>query len=203
MRQIQINAELRCPRFHAHVFQGIAVQGRDLYAGALRIVYARHVVGLHDDPGAVLRVKLPQLDKNRAALCRTRGVPGGGWVANVSARGVVAVLVLEDALQHQKFFAARVGVGTELAAWRITHDAGGLCHLVAYAVQHAPRHARHGRGLPVVLGGMDHGSLLQIGVQLHGVFLQVFGTRGWGVSKAMLWSKSATANSADSSAPSK
>ena len=72
-----------------------------------------------------------------------------------SLGGKVAMLILEHPLKHQKFLAARVYMGREVAFGRVAHDGCGPGHLTAHALQHAPVYPRHGRGLPFKLAPMD------------------------------------------------
>ena len=61
---------------------------------------------------------------------------------------IVAVFVLEAALEDQKLFAERMFVGREGGAGRVAHDAGGTRDLVADAVEQPPLDTRQRRCLP-------------------------------------------------------
>ena len=61
--------------------------------------------------GAVLGLELPELHENRAPVVRMGRMGGCGRVAHIGACGKVAVLVGKDAIEHDEFLAARMGMG--------------------------------------------------------------------------------------------
>ena len=54
---------------------------------------------------------MPQFDKQHAARRRARRVVRGRWVADIGAGGIIAVLIREDAIQHNEFLATAMRVG--------------------------------------------------------------------------------------------
>src|SRR5262245_8769027 len=76
-------------------------------------------------------------------------------IADIAPRRKLAVLILKDAFEHQKFFAAAVCMGGESAAGRVANDGGGSRYLIADAVQHAPFDAGHWRWHPGEPRGVD------------------------------------------------
>ena len=71
----------------------------------------------------------------------------GRRVADIGAGGIVAVLVLKDAVQHQELLAAAMGVRREVAVPGVADDGGGAGHLVPDAVEHAAVHPGDGEGV--------------------------------------------------------
>ena len=92
-----------------------------------------------------------------------------GWrVAHVGPCREITVLVLKHAIQDDELFPAGVGVGRERTAGRIADDGCRASYLAADAVQHAPVHAFHRRGLPFNCVGIDDNAGGEISVQFHG-----------------------------------
>ena len=95
-------------------------------------------------------------------------MPRGWRVANVGARGEVAMLVGKHTLQHKEFLAAVVAVGGKAAMGCIAHDAGRPGDFAADAIQHTPLHPDDRRGGPGQLGAMHGNALAKVGIELHG-----------------------------------
>src|SRR3546814_3250298 len=74
--------------------------------------------------GPVLRIELPQLDEDRASLVRPGNVPGADRIADISLRRIIAMLVLEDSLEHDELIAPIVGMCGEMARGRIADEIG-------------------------------------------------------------------------------
>src|SRR5215472_13663748 len=132
-----------------------AGRGRERKAGA---------VDAHWRP--VIGVELPQLDKDRATGLRAGCVATGRWVADISARGVVAVLILKYAVQHQELLAATVGVGREAAVRGVADDRGRARHLIADAVEHSSVDTGNGRRRPVQAGRVNCRASAKVRVQI-------------------------------------
>src|SRR5258705_12345207 len=74
---------------------------------------------------AVGEVELPELHEHGAARHRARRVMGLWWVADIIPGWKIAVLVLEYALEHEKFFPAAMHMRREMALWCVADDRGG------------------------------------------------------------------------------
>src|SRR5215831_4886337 len=94
------------PAFEANVFVRILEQGHQLDARAVRRSQERHLVRVETQVRTVLGGELPELHEQNATRCRARRVRGGGWVSDVRAHRILAVLVLEYAFEHQELLAA-------------------------------------------------------------------------------------------------
>ena len=129
-----------------------------------------------DFRGAIVGIELPELYEDGATRRRARFMPRGRRVAHVGARRVIAMLILEHAVEYQELFAAAMGVRREMAVRRVAHDRCGARDLFADAVEHPPIDPGHGRGNPGQSRGVDHGALGEIGVQFHGRGSRRFGS---------------------------
>src|SRR5215472_7248606 len=133
------------PQFQQNELPGALVQYSKFDTRDVGRVRERELGGFDTHWRPVIWVELPKLDEDRTTGLRAGRVAAGRRVANISARGVVAMLVLKDALQHQELLAAAVGVGREAAARGVTDDRGRARHLIADAVEHSPIHPGNGR----------------------------------------------------------
>ena len=115
----------------------------------------------------VVRVELPELDEDRAAGLGAGCVAAGRRIADIGAGGIVAMLVLEDAVEHQELLAAAMGVRREMAVRGVADDRGGARHLVPDAVEHAAVHAWDRRRRPVQPGRMHRRASAEIRVEVH------------------------------------
>ena len=88
-------------------------------------------------------------------------------VADIRTGRKIAALVLKDALEHDIFLAAAMGVGGEGTIRIIADDRRRAGNLVADPVEHAAVNAGRRRCLPVDLVGMQHDALCEIGIQFH------------------------------------
>jgi hypothetical protein len=82
-------------------------------------------------------------------------MPRDRRIADIASGRKIAVLILKDALKHQKFFTAAMRMGGEATARRVANDRRGSRHLVADAVQHAPFDPGHWRRHPGKPRGVD------------------------------------------------
>src|SRR5262249_7190111 len=158
----------RRPVFEANVFVGILEQGHQLDARAVRRSEERHLTRVETHVCTVLGGELPELHEQNTTRRRARRVRGGGWVADVRAHRVLAVLVLEHAFEHQELLAAAVPVRGEVALRCVADDRGGSRNLLTDSIQHAPLDATHGRGNPGNARRVDRGTRREICVQVHG-----------------------------------
>lgn len=126
------------------------------------------MTGQADDPFPVALLELPELDEDHAPVLASRRMPGSGRISNVAAGGEIAALVLKDAVQNEKLFAAWMFVMREPAAGRIAHDRRGASLFAADAKQHPPIHAFRGARHPFEPAGMDEGTLREVVVEQHG-----------------------------------
>jgi hypothetical protein len=97
---------------------------------------------------------------------------GGRRIADVAARRIVAMLVLEHAVEHKELLTAVVHVHGEVAGGCIADDRCRARDLIADAVEHAPVNARHRRRHPVEPARVNHGTAAEIGVEVHGWLLR-------------------------------
>src|SRR5271169_2737221 len=104
----------RCPAFQTDALAGILEQRGQLDAGEIRCRRESESESIDAQLGAVVRVELPELDENRTTRLGTGRVAAGRRVANVSARRIVAMIVLEGAVQHQELLAPAMGVRREM-----------------------------------------------------------------------------------------
>ena len=86
-------------------------------------------------------------------------------VAHIPSLWIIAVFILEHAVQYQEFLAAAMGVGGEMAARRIAHHAGCPRHFVADTVEHLAGNPRHGGIDPGYGIGMHGSALAEIGME--------------------------------------
>jgi hypothetical protein len=91
---------------------------------------------------------LAQLDVDGAAGAASRRMGRAGWIAHVSACGVIAVLIGKHALDHEKFFSRIMPMHGKLAACGIFDEAGRAGDLPADPLQHPPLHSGLRRGQP-------------------------------------------------------
>ena len=86
-------------------------------------VVEQRAIGMAQRNGCkIVPAKLPELDENHAAFLGARPMPRSWRIAHIGAGGIVAAFVLEHAIQHQNFFAARMVMGGEMAAFGIADD---------------------------------------------------------------------------------
>ena len=111
--------------------------------------------------------ELPQLDEQHAAGAAERRMAAAGRVADIGACRIVAMLVLEGALQHDEFLAPAMGMGGKGAARRIADDGGGTRHLIPDPVQHPAIDTLHGRSLPGLLFRVHNDAFREICIQFH------------------------------------
>ena len=82
-------------------------------------------------------------------------------------KGIIAVLVLEHAVQNDELLSASVRVGGKVAVWRVADDRRRSRYFIDDAVEHAAIDARHGRGHPGETRRVDDGALREVCVELH------------------------------------
>ena len=158
---------IRCPAFQSYLFARVSEQRHDLHSRPILCRQKRHLGSVELDTRAVVGGKLPQLDEDDATHVGSGDVPRRWRVADIRTDRVVAVLVLEDSLDHEELFSAFVRMCREMAARRVSDDRGRSCHLVADTIEHAAFDSRHGRGDPGQTGSMNDSALGKICIQVH------------------------------------
>ena len=113
------------------------------------------VVRVDHDRRQVVRVELPQLDEDAAAVLAERRMRRAGRIADVGAGRVIAVFVGEHTLEYQEFLAFRMAMAGKRTSRRVAHDAGCPRDLVADAIQHQPVDPGFGRHDPQVVARHD------------------------------------------------
>src|SRR5262245_53453918 len=156
------------PAFEANVFVGVLEQRHQLDARAVRRSEERHLARVETHVRTVLGGELPELHEQNTTRRRARRVRGGGWVANVRADRIPAVLVLEHTFEHQELLAAAVPVCGEVALRRVAHDRGGPRNLLTDSIEHAPLDTAHGGWNPRNARRVYRGTRREICVQVHG-----------------------------------
>src|SRR5271167_914451 len=145
----QIDHRPRCPAFQTDALASMLEQRGQLDAREIRCWRESECESIDAQLGSVVRVELPELDENRTTRLGTGRVAAGWRVANVSARRIVAVLVLEDAVEHQELLAPAMGVRRETTVRGVANDRGRARHLIPDAVEHSPFDPGDGRPCPV------------------------------------------------------
>ena len=130
----------------------------------------RHILA---ELGAVSGVKLPEFDKDGAALLCAGCMLSGGRITYIGAGRIVAMFILKRSLKYDEFFAPGMGMSGKVAARRIADDRGGAGDLGPDPVQHAAVDAGHGRGHPRQVVCVDQDALSEIGVEGHEVSFDV------------------------------
>src|SRR5262249_7562124 len=105
-----------------NVIAVVMKQWHDLHARALAIRNECHLVGVDAHVRAVGQIELPELYKYRTAEFRAGRVLRIRRIADVTACRDVAVLILEDAFEHEELLTAGVDVRGERAFRGIAHD---------------------------------------------------------------------------------
>ena len=157
----------RCPAHQGNVLRSVGVQGQHLQP-AHQARQPDGLGGVDHQPLLIGRVHLLQFHQDRAAASAEGGVAGAHGIAQVGAGAVIAVLIREGAFQHQNFLAAAMGVALKTATGGVAHDRGGPGHLAPAAIEQASFHPRQGRWGPVQRVAVQHGALVEIGIELHG-----------------------------------
>ena len=88
------------------------------------------------------------------------------------------MLVLEYAVEHQKFLSAAMGVAGEATVRRIAHNGCRARHFVANPVEHAPVDTGDWGWDPWLVRAVHHCPLGKICVQFHRLFLSSSGDAG-------------------------
>ena len=157
------------PRLELHERDGFPLRGVERHeekAGlACRRPRRARGVDAHERP--ILRVHLPQLDEQGAAVAAVGAVPGAGRVPHVGPRGVVPVLVGEHAFEHQELLSQPVGVFREAASRGVADNARGPRHFLAVPLQHAPLDPGQRRVEPGHSLGLDDHPSRDVRVQEH------------------------------------
>src|SRR5215471_4222700 len=167
-RRVKQDRPVWCPALEANVLAAIAKEGDQFYARPAGCGRERRCRGIKPDLRAVLRIKLPELDKDDAPGRRPRRVVRRGRVANIRSGREIAMGVLEHPVKDQELLAAAVSMRREMAMRRVPDDRGSARHLIPDAIQHASVDAFDRRGDPGKPRGMHRGPFRKIRVDLHG-----------------------------------
>src|SRR5262249_7464619 len=97
-RNVEHNAGVRAPRLDTHVFPAIVEQRDEAYTLPSRRCHGVDPRRIDGDVRAVGGIELKELHEDRAARLRTRRMARGRRIANVTARRIIAALVLKDSL---------------------------------------------------------------------------------------------------------
>src|SRR5262249_21718618 len=116
---------------------------------------------------SVCRIELPQLDEQYAPRQRTRRMARCRRIADIATDRKVVMLILKDALEHQKLLTAVMRVSREVTARRVANDGSGAGYLIADAIQHSPLDAGHWRGHPREPRGVDSNAAGKISIDFH------------------------------------
>ncbi len=104
---------------------------------------------------AIIRVELPQFDEDRAAIVGAWNVMGGRRIADIGARRIIAMLILEGPFEDDELLTASMGVLGKSAALGVADDRGRPRHFIADPIEHPPVDAFHRRRHPGELAGVD------------------------------------------------
>jgi hypothetical protein len=104
--RVERDPRVRLPAFESNVLAVIAIEGDQLHARPTGSRRERLSRGVKPDLRAVLRIELPELDKNDAPGRRPRSMPRPQRVADIRSGPEIAVLVLENSVEDQELFAA-------------------------------------------------------------------------------------------------
>src|SRR5262249_57674847 len=91
----------------------------------------------------------------------------GRRIADVTARGIIAALVLKDSFENEEFFAAWMDVRREGARRGVSNDGRCASDLVTDTVEHSALDTRHWRAHPGQFSSMDRGTLGEAGGDPH------------------------------------
>ena len=91
----------------------------------------------------------------------------GRRIADVGAGRELAVLILEHAVEDEKFLPAVVRMRGKMATGCVANDRCGSGHLIAYAIQHAPLDPGHRRSDPGQSAGVDGDATGKISIEFH------------------------------------
>ena len=93
-RNVEHNAGVRAPRLDAHVFPAIVEKRDEPHTLPARRCHGLDPPRIDSDVRTVGGIELKELHEDRAARLRTRRMARGRRIADVTARGIIAALVL-------------------------------------------------------------------------------------------------------------
>src|SRR5262249_58055688 len=95
---VEHTAGVRAPRLDAPVSRAVVEQRDEAYPPPSRRCHGLRPPRIDGDVRAVGGIELKELHEDRAARLRTRRMARGRRIADVAARGIIAALVLKDAV---------------------------------------------------------------------------------------------------------
>ena len=103
-----------------------------------------------------------------------------GGIAQVGASPVIPQLVGEGPLENKDLLAAAMTVALKATPRGLANNRGGPGYFTAAAIQHPPLDPCHRGRHPRQGGGVQHGALVEIGVEVHGCECAQSRAGAWG-----------------------
>jgi len=157
----------RPPTLECHHLVLITEQRCDFHARPSWVSTIIELASLEMKWRAIGRVELPKLYENGTALVGTRCMRRGRWIADIRARGIVTMLVLEYALENKEFFTAAMYMTREMRLGGIPDNRCRTRNLPTNAIEHAAFDTRDRGGDPVELPCVNHSALCEVCVKFH------------------------------------
>src|SRR5258708_534555 len=163
-----VHFELMCPggqSFDGHPFPGIPVVMEEQLRCPCRVsLLPRCGHGVYDKADPFSRLHLAQFHQNDAARSRPRRMAAARRIADIGARGVVAMFIRKYAAEHQEFFTQAMFVRGKGAGRCVANERGSARDLASNTVEQAAVDAGLWRWNPGHLIGRDRHPLGEIGI---------------------------------------